>query len=162
MAYSTYTSILTILPGLPQTSTANGWTETTIVVAKHITRADSIIDGMISQRYDTPVSNAPLLNTLSEDITAYFTYRSFYTQDNMNRSEYFDDLRSDAMEVLEKIRKGDINLVDTAGSAILEPSTSTQSIVDSNNKDYQPFFDVDSEYDWKFDDDLIEDIRDKR
>ena len=158
MAYASTTSILLILPGLANTTTVTG------VITRHITRADSLIDAKISKRYAVPISpTPPLLGSISEDITSYYTFRTFYTQDNTNKTEYFADLRDDAMATLDEIREGKIDLVNTAGSIIAERTDeSTSGILDSTTKDYQPFFDVDDELNWKFDDDLIDDIGDNR
>jgi len=163
MAYSSLTAIQTVLPGLPQTTTASGYSETSLVVGRHITRADSLINGKISKRYSVPIDpTPPLLANLSEDITAYYTYRSFYSQDNLNRLEYFEDLLKLAMDTLEQIREGDIDLVDTAGSLIEEITEKEGGIVDSNMKDYQPLFDIDDSFDWDFDSELKSEVEDAR
>lgn len=164
MAYSSLSSILLILPGLPQTDVnGSGYTETAAVVNRHITRADSLIDTKIAKRYSTPITpSPPMLTTLSEDITAYFTYRSFYTQDNHSKSEYFEELYRLALDSLEQIREGDMDLVGTTGSIIPERTDEADSLVDSTDKNYQPYFDVDSEFNWKFDEDLLDDIKGKR
>ena len=158
MAYASTTSILLILPGLANTTTVTG------VITRHIVRADALIDAKISKRYAVPISpTPPLLGSISEDITAYYTFRTFYTQDNTNKTEYFADLRNDAIATLDEIREGKIDLVNTAGSIIAERTEeSTSGILDSTTKDYQPFFDVDDELDWKFDADLLDDIGDNR
>lgn len=158
MAYSSATSILLIFPGLANTSTV------TNVITRHITRADALIDSKISKRYSVPISpTPPLLGSLSEDISVYYTYRSFYTSDNSNRTEYFAELRDHAIATLDEIREGKIDIVNTAGSLITErDEESTTGILDSTTKDYQPFFDVDDELDWKFDADRLDDVADKR
>jgi len=162
MAYSTFTSILTILPGLPQTDTSNGYTETTVIIAKHITRADSMIDAKISKRYSIPVSDAPILTAISEDITSYYTYRSFYTQDNLNRNEYFEELKVEALACLDDIRNGDIDLVDSSGNVINENSEENNQAIDSTTINEQTFFDTDSPFNWKFDSDRQDNIKDRR
>jgi phage gp36-like protein len=164
MAYSSLSSILLVLPGLPQTSTSAGYSTTAAVVGRHITRADALIDSKIARRYSVPISpTPPLIGSLSEDITAYYSYRSFYTQDNSNRNEYFEELRANALSTLDEIRDGKLDLVNTSGSLISERSTeATSGVLDSTNKDYQPFFDVDDELNWKFDADLIDAVGDKR
>ena len=158
MAYSSSTSILLILPGLANTTTVTG------VISRHIARADALIDSKICKRYATPISpTPPLLGSISEDICCYYTYRSFYTSDNSNRTEYFAELCQKAYETLDEIRDGKIDLVNTAGSIISEVSAeATSGILDSTTKDYQPFFDVDDELSWKFDDELLDDVADKR
>lgn len=152
------------MPGLPQTSTAAGYSVSSATVTRHMARADALIDSMITRRYATPiVPTPPLLSSLAEDITVYFTYRSFYTQDNINRNEYFEELKNTALEMLKDIRDGKIDLVDSTGGIIEERTTdSTSGVLDSTTKDYQPFFDIDDEFKWKFDTDLIDDLASKR
>lgn len=163
MAYCSVSSILLILPGLPQTSTDAGYSVSAAVIGRHITRADGLIDASISKRYAVPISpTPPLLASLSEDITSYYSYRSFYTQDNYNKNDYLAELKDDAIKTLNDIREGVINLVDTAGSMIAETTSAESSIVDSTTKDYQPFFDVDDDLEWKFDDDLLDSKRGDR
>lgn len=164
MAYSSLASILLVVPGLPQTTSSAGYSETSVVVSRHITRADALIDSKISKRYSTPISpTPPLLASLSEDIVVYYSYRSFYTQDNSNKTDYFNELRDGALKVLDEIREGKIDIVNTAGSLIEERSDeATSGVLDSTNKDYQPFFDVDDEFDWHFDSDLLDDIAGNR
>ena len=158
MAYASSTSILLVLPGLANTTSVTG------VIDRHIVRADALINAKISKRYSTPISpTPPLLASLSEDITCYYTYRSFYTSDNSNRTEYFAELCEKAFETIDEIRDGKIDLVNTAGSLIGEVSSeSTSGILDSTNKDYQPFFDVDDELSWEFDADLLDDVAGNR
>jgi len=150
MSYSTVTSILLIVPNLPQTTTAAGYSISSQVITKHISRADAIINGKISSRYDVPVLDAPLLTQISEDITAYFTYRSFYTQDNYNRSEYFDELRTMALQTLEQIREAKIDLVDSAGGIVPEKSDENYASVDSTTRGEMSFFDTDDAFNWGF------------
>ena len=158
MAYASSTSILLIVPGLVNQTSVTG------VIDRHISRADALIDAKISKRYSTPLSpTPPLLGALSEDIVVYYTFRSFYTQDNTNRTEYFEELKDKALSTLDEIRDGKIDLVNTAGSLIAErTSESTIGILDSTTKDYQTFFDVDDELDWKFDTDLTDSIAGNR
>ncbi|MHA1866627.1 MAG: phage protein Gp36 family protein [Candidatus Heimdallarchaeaceae archaeon] len=163
MAYSTYTSILNILPGLPQTSTQAGYSETVLVIQSHITRADSIIDSKCARRYAVPFSSTPpLIQTISEDITAYFSYRSFFTQDNQNLSDYFEELKQNALDLLDQIQQGKLDLVDNSGNLIEEKSSEDLDLVDSNTREYQPFFDIDTTTSWNFDSSRLDEVDDAR
>jgi len=164
MAYSSLTAILTIVPGLPQTTSSNQYSTTSAIVGKHITRSDALINGMLAKRYPVPISpTPPLLSKLSEDIAAYYTYRSSYTQDNHNKLEYFEELKEDAFSELKLIREGDVDLIDTAGGLIAERTADLEnSIVDSTDADFAPYFDIDDPLDWKFDPDAISGVKDRR
>lgn len=165
MSYSTATSILIILPGLPQTTTSSGYTATAALIGSHITRADNIINGKIARRYDVGgfVSSAPpLLQTVSEDIASYFSYRSLYSSDNQNFNEWTDKFK-DAMTILDEILNGDLDLVDSSGNLISErESTTTNGEVDSNTIDTQSFFDVDEPTEWAFDSDMLDTVAGNR
>jgi hypothetical protein len=157
--YTTFTSLLTVLPGLPQTTTSSPqYTDTSVIIGAHITRAENIVNSMIARRYSVPWtvgSVPPMVVTLTEDIATYLSYRSFYSQDNQNKTEHFTELKTIAFELLQKIVDSEIDLVDTAGSLVSERAASDySSMVDSNTRSYQPFFDIDDSLDQDFDADL--------
>lgn len=163
MAYSTITAILTILPGMPQTTTSQGYSTATHVIEKHLNRASALVDSMIGKRYAVPLTDTcPIIDNITEDITAYYSYRSFYSQDNHNKTEYFEELKELALGYLDRIREGEIDIVDDSGSVLSEKTTSNVTLIDSNTRTYQSFFDVDDELDWKFDSDLLDEVNDNR
>lgn len=164
MAYSSLTAVLTIVPGLPQTTSATQYSTTSKIVGAHISRADALINGMIAKRYGVPLTpTPPLLSKLSEDITAYYTYRSSYTQDNHNKLEYFEELKEDAFAELKLIREGEVDLVDTLGGLLPERSTEpANTLVDSTDTDFAPFFDIDDPLTWKFDPDALDEVKSRR
>ena len=163
MPYASTTSILLVVPGLPQTTTATGYTACAAVVDRHIARADALINSKISKRYSTPITpTPPLLASLSEDITTYYSYRSFYSQDNYNKYDNFDELKNMALDTLEQLRQGEIDLVDSSGGVIPEREGGEVSILDSNTKDSPSFFDIDDSTEWKFNDDLMDTVEDGR
>lgn len=166
MAYATSTSILLLLPGLPQTTSTNGYTETVALIDPHITRADNIINGKIAQRYsisgfNTSGSVPPMLKTLSEDIASYFTYRSLYSSDNQNFNEWTDKFKM-AVEMLDQIRESELDLVNSTGAIIPDRTTATIDKIISTTEDYQPFFDIDEPTDWKNDEDREDEVKDAR
>jgi len=163
MSYSTYTAILTILPGMPQTASSANYSACTSVIAKHLSRASAIVDAKLSKRYAVPLTDTcPVIDAITEDIASYYSYRSYFKQDNHNRMADLQELRDEAFANLEQIRLGEMDLVDSLGNVIAERSTGAHSLVDSNTKDYQPFFDVDKDTSWAFDSDMLDAIDDKR
>ena len=164
MSYSTNTSILFILPGLPQTDTTEGYTTTVAIIEDHIDRADNIINSKIVKRFDVSqfaTEVPPMLKTLSEDISSYFTYRSLYSGDNQNFNEWTDKFNM-AMELLNELKEGEIDLVDDSGNIIEDRTTATIDRIVSSTEDYQPFFDEDDPLDWKLDDEKKDSIKDAR
>lgn len=166
MSYTdTYTSILLLLPGLPQTSTDAKFTETVNLINSHRIRADNIINSTIAKRYDvtqfTSTSIPPLLKTIAEDITAYMTFISLYSADNQNRNEWIEKYET-ALDTLKKIRDGELDLVDSSGNIISERKSSTTDWVSSSTEEYTTFFNIDSATNWAFDTDLLNDVSDER
>ena len=161
MSYSTATSLLLILPGLPQTSTSTGYTSTVAIIEGHISRADNIINGKIAGLYAITTfatSVPPLLKTISEDITSYFSYRSFFSGDNQNENEWTDKFK-DSMDLLDMVRKGDMVLVDSAGNVVdIRSSTGSGQECESTTEDYTPTFGEDSTLDWDVDSDKLDDL----
>lgn len=165
MAYCSAATVLGLFPGLPQTSTVSGYSSTVALISSHITRADSMIDGKCARRYDVPfaetsTSTPPLIQTLSQDLAAYYTYRSKFTGDNANKFEYLDTLMQIALETLNQIQEGKMDVVGTGGAVVSEVSSSSK--IYSSTESYTPAFDVDDEFDWKFDTDRIDAIRSAR
>lgn len=159
MAYSSVTSILSIVPMLPQTSTDAGYSVTAATINRHISRADAKINSMICKQYAVPISpTPPLLASISEDIVTYYTYRSFFTQDNYNKLDSLTEFMTIALKDLNEISLGNLNLIDTSGSQITKVDSTGESFVDSTTIYAQSFFDIDTEYDWKFNDDLVDGI----
>jgi phage gp36-like protein len=163
MAYCSNSAILINLPLLPNTATTEGFFKTKETIDLHIRRADGLINGKVSKRYAVPFTTVPpLIRTIAEDITSYYVYRSFFTQDNQNRTEYLEELKDDALDCLEQIMEGKLDLVDTGGSAV---PIRTEEVVDqlwSNTQDYQPIFDIDNILEQDFDDDLKDAVSDAR
>jgi len=129
----------------------------------HIRRVDGLVNGKCARRYGVPFEPVPpYIRTLSEDIVSYYTYRSFFTQDAQNISEYLGELKDDAMAALDGIMNGEIDLVDTSGSALPEQTENVEDRISSTTEDYHTFFDIDDSINYDFDEDLKTSIRDDR
>lgn len=159
MSYATVTSILQNFPKLPNTTSSAGYSVTVQVVGNHVTRSDALVDAYVSKMYSLPFSKVPpIVRAVSEDICTYYVFRSFFTQDNSNRIDYFAELKQDAMDTLKMIGKGYIQLVDTSGAVV--PFLTDYSIESTTDK--QSFFDIDDSTDWEFNSDLVDEVRDGR
>ena len=158
--YTIAADILAVLPGLPQTSTAAGYSATVAIINSHITRSDALIDAKLARRYSVPLattatSTPPLISSLSQDVTSWFCYRSLFSKDSSQRFEYLDDFYAHAIKTLDEISSGMIDLVNTAGSVISEVNVSGK--VYSTMESYSPVFDMGSELKWRVDPDLVAD-----
>jgi phage gp36-like protein len=159
MAYCSITAIYDMLPKLPDTNTSAGYTQCAATIDTHIRRTDGLINGKCARRYSVPFDPVPpFIRTIAEDITCYYTMRSFYSQDAQNRNEWATEHKDNALEFLDEIMSGDIDLVDTSGSAVPVQEDEIIDQVSSNTQDYQPYFDIDSDMEWKFDEDLEDEI----
>lgn len=164
MSYSTSTTITLLLPGLPQTTSSAGHSTTIAVIEQHIARADNVINGKIAIRYNIASFSSsvpPMLKTISEDLTSFYSYRSFFSSDNQNFNEWTDKFKS-SMELLDDLRSGDLDLVDDSGNIIGEKETADVDKIESTTQDYQPFFDEDEPISWAVDDDKLDNIKDNR
>lgn len=161
MYLSTATTILPLLPGLPQTVGAAGYDNIFSLCSNHIRRSEGIVMSKVSRRYDmsgyTITTAPPLLKTITEDIASYFVYRSEFSSDNQNFNEWTDKF-NDAMAILNELRDGTFDLVDTAGALIASRSTSTENLVTSNTKSYTPTFGEDSTTAQKVDSTKLDDL----
>jgi phage gp36-like protein len=163
MSYCSITAIYSNLPQIPNTATANGYVRATEVLNTHIRRVDGIIDGKCARRYTLPFNPVPpMIRTIAEDMVSYYALRSFYSKDGQNKNEYLADFKDEAIVMLNMIMTGDIDLVDTNGSAVPVLTEEIMDRVSSNTQDYQPFFDIDDSTSWKFDEDLMDSVRDAR
>lgn len=161
MAYCSITAIYAMLPKLPATSTATGYTQCVATIDVHIRRVDGLINGKCARRYSVPFTSTavpPFIRTIAEDITCYYTMRSFYSQDAQNKNEWVEEHKNNALEFLNEIQKGDIDLVDTSGSAVPVQEDEIVDQVSSNTMNFQPFFDIDDSLEWKFDEDQEDNI----
>lgn len=159
MAYCSITAIYTTLPKLPDTNTSNGYSQCADVINLHIRRVDGLINGKCARRYSVPFNPVPpYIRTLAEDIVCYYVMRTYYSQDAQNKSEYLEEFKDKALEDLDAIMKGDIDLVDTSGSAVPVQEDEVVDLISSNTQNFQPFFDIDDSLNWKFDDDLEDEV----
>ena len=156
MAYSTSTSIYTMLPGL-STSAAN-----TAIIDQYITRVAGKIDGYVINRYSpagwtSAASTPPGIIQISDAITSMWTMRSLYTRDGQNINEWVAELGEQALKDLDKISSGEISL---ANSSSEREGINTQ--VESTTEDYTPIFDIDESENWIEDPDQLDDISNDR
>lgn len=158
-SYNTYTAILTKLPGLPQTTTATGYTDTVAIISHHLNSAWGIVNGKCARRYSVPFTAGqipPMIMEIEEDICAYRVMRSLFSRDGQNKNDWTKEHYDEAIKLLDQIQKSEMDLVNTAGSILGEVSESDK--LGSTMQDYAPIFNVDSELDWGVDSDLLDEI----
>ena len=94
------------------------------------------------------------------DIAAYRTIRSFFSKDAVNDSEWPDKFK-EAIEVLEQIRAGEVDLTLTNGS-ILGQRAITAKLASNNGDAAWPVFDVDDVSAHRVDPDVLDRIESGR
>jgi phage gp36-like protein len=163
MSYCSITAIYSNLPNIPNTATANGYFRSKNIIDTHIRRADGVIDGKCARRYSLPFNPVPpMVRSIAEDIVSWYTMRSLYSADGQNKNEHLAEFKDEAITMLNMIMNGDIDLVDTSGSAVPTNSTEVEDRISSNTQDYQPLFDIDDPTNWDFADDLKDAVDDAR
>jgi len=156
MAYSTSTSIYTMLAGL-NTSAAN-----TAIINQYITRVAGKIDNYVINQYNpagwtNAASTPPGIVQISDAIVAMWTMRSLFTRDGQNVNKWVSELGAQALKDLDKIAEGKISLANNSSA---REGINTQ--IESTTEDYHPIFDIDESENWDLDADQLDDIADAR
>ena len=155
MAYSTVDQVLTAFPPALSAVGAGSFDVTTAQVSSYyIYAADGLIDGYISNRYETPVTPVPaLLTKLSCDLVVYDMFRD----KNLRVPDFMQDRYDQTIDTLKMIADGKIQL---AGATEVETG---DNYAFSTNRGYHPTFSpVLDELEQSVDRDLVEAERDER
>ena len=157
--YATTSSISELLPNFLRGNTTTSDTAGVNLFSRHIDRAEGVVNSYIRARYSLPFITAttttnvpPIIRTLTEDITCWYTARASYAQDSQLRQEYLDTFKG-AMETLGEIRDGELKLAQTAGTAATVLSANRML---SSTEGYQSTFDMDKPSAWEVDPDYLD------
>lgn len=164
--YATTSSFPDLLPYFMAGNTTTGDAVALAALAKHIQRAEDVVKAHIVSRYDLSsfISGAvpPFLTMLTEDVASYYAIRGIKVVDgvigNKSVTEYREAATS-AFELLKQLQKGEVGLVNTAGSSV-SPRTTSRFL--SSTLDYAPIFELDEPDAWQVDDDRLDDVEDAR
>jgi phage gp36-like protein len=86
------------------------------VVADAIADADSEIDAYLRARYDLPLDTAPrILKKLSVGITLYYLFHRRQIANEVIKERY-----DNAVKLLDRIAKGQVQLVEADGDAVTD------------------------------------------
>ena len=164
MSYSTNTTIIQNYPGFPQSTTSPGYTATLALINLNITRSDNLINSKVAVRYDVSswtVTVPPMVQSLSEDIATYYTMRASFAGDSTAVNEWADRYK-EAIAMLDQIRDGDMDLVDSTGNLLDEVSDADPGSVSSTTMDYAPTFGEDDDLSMVIDTDKLDALDDDR
>ena len=157
--FCTVTSLDTIITDL----TIAG-TDFSSLADKCIQQSENKIRELLSRRYDmsaaefqTSTSTPPAITTICEWLSAsYFhAYLSRGSKAGMDRAKFYKDM---AYDNLDRIIAGQVDVVNSAGSALTEQGWA----MTSTTKDYIDTFDEGSPISWGPDIDKLESIEDDR
>jgi len=156
--YATTTSFTSLIPNiLASNSTADS--AGVDALSAHITRAESIVNSYVSARYSLPFTTVPpIVRTLSEDIASFFHIRGVSVQDGQRDNPWYLSYKL-ALEMLQDIKDGKVQMSLTDGSA-LSPASTSRFI--SNTESYAQTFNLDSPESWELDSTRADDIEDGR
>ena len=162
--YSTVSLMIMTLPAMG--------TRTTITSAEYhaqLIRAESIIDARIARSYTLPVTpecatgdtcNVPILQTIATDLAIYrIMTQRIYSGEKRSESPWPDKFR-EAMDILENIATGKMDLVTSAGAVVSERSDN--NTIETSADGYLPTFTEDDPDYQIVDSDKIDDTRDAR
>lgn len=128
-----------------------------------VTKAEADIDAAISERYTLPFSSIPpLIRSLAQDLTMYYVARRMYTKNKKDKNDWVDDFRTNAFDVLEKLREGEMNLINSSKEVISTRTDLTQvwsNVTDTT--DYNPTMDERDEVLQRVDPRKIDDLNDQ-
>jgi len=128
-----------------------------------VTKAEADIDTVLSGRYSLPFSSTPpLIRSLAQDLSVYYVARRFYTQNAKDKNDWVDDFRTNAFDMLEKLREGEMNLLNSSKEVISTRTDLTQvwsNVTDTT--DYNPTMDERDEIMQRVDPRLLDDLQDR-
>ncbi len=157
--YATTTSLAVIMVG----TTFD--TATTSLADKLITHAENEVNKYLSKRYDLSIFNTstvipPLVTSITETLSEGYMYQRMSRggKEEMSRSSA---LIKQAISNLELISLYKMDLVNTAGSVIVDMSQTAYRVL-SSTSDYTNTFNEDNELEWEVDRQKLEDIDSER
>jgi len=165
MSYATFTSVITMLPGLPQsaTTTTEAYTITTNLITQHLTRAYNLINTKLSKKYAAPFTTTnipPMCTSLEEDIASYYTMRSLYTRDAQNDASFIVEHYDRAITILDELSECKLDLLDANGAQVGFRVSSADKF--QTTTDFPPVFELDSVTSWAVSTDRLDDVETER
>jgi phage gp36-like protein len=100
-------------------------TVTSANIANYGGLAEAHINGVLAKAYTLPFTgDIPILTAISTNMTTYYVLRRLYTQQEPNESDWVENYKTLAMDMLAPIADGTTVLVDSAGTQLAQNSNS--------------------------------------
>jgi phage gp36-like protein len=135
------------------------------IVSTYIDDTEAIINSYISKRYTLPLVPSSLTNVppiiakVNKDLAAYEILNYLYSQQNQNVNSWVEDMAKAAYHKLESIASDKIRVVYTEGTLA---SMNTNINMASSMEDVPLMFNVDSDYNMKVPNNLLDAIAENR
>lgn len=120
-------------------------------VVRAIAQADNMINAIIGEAYQLPLSETPsLIQDLSTQLAVYNLYKDQNTNIEIASGVDFTTVLKDAMDVLEGIRTRKIKLYGVSGSELsitdrIKPGY-YPTLTSTDDGDTEPFFETDTKF----------------
>jgi phage gp36-like protein len=120
-------------------------------------KTEAIVNAKLAMRYTLPfTSDIPVLQHITEDIGTYLVLRRLFTDQAVDKSEWFEEFKR-AEELLDKIVRGEVALVDASNQVVAPKAT-----VWASTEKYIPTFSELPEEFWIIDPEKMKDELEKR
>ncbi len=155
----TYTDVDRVFDTLPDLKTDTDLTSAHMVI--FIEDAEADINAKLRSKYDVPVlGEVPLLKSIATDCSIYRVLsRRIFTQERLENSVWPDRYK-ECVETLDALAKGELTLVDSAGT-IISADTTAESFQSTTKGDHQTFWEG-GDFEQIQDSDKISDERNRR
>lgn len=155
----TYTDIDRIFDTLPELKTDTDLTSAHMVI--FVEDAEAEMNAKLRSKYAVPVlGEVPLLTSIATDCSIYRVLsRRIFTAERLENSVWPDRYK-ECMETLNAVAKGELTLVDSAGT-IISADTTAESFQSTTAGDHQTFWEG-GDFEQIQDRDKITDERNRR
>ena len=155
----TYTNVDRVFDTLPELKTDTELTSAHMVI--FIEDAEALMNAKLRSKYAVPVlGEVPLLTGIATDCSIYRVLsRRIFTAERLENSVWPDRYK-ECIEDLDALAKGELTLVDSAGT-IINADTTAESFQSTTKGDHQTFWEG-GDFEQIQDSDKITDERNRR
>jgi phage gp36-like protein len=105
MAYCTEEDVRSLIPLIDESAMDS------IALGKLITKAENLVNGKLKNTYVVPFDPVPpLVKDITAEYTAYLAYRTVFSQNSPNSSEFVTGLKESAEALISELAEGKLML----------------------------------------------------
>ena len=125
-----------------------------------IAKSAATIDSHLALSYSVPFtavpSTPPIIREIAKDLSLVYIFTRHYTQEKRNSSDWVNQRREDAFDLLERLSDANDSLsIVTSSGLVIGTSTTQQQILGQREND-KPVFDMRDLIDQRIDPDRLE------